>query len=148
MTTINKNRDALYHYEILDTYEAGIELLGWEVSAAKNGRVTMKGGIVKNLGSELYLVNVHISPLEEHGSALDPLRSRKLLLHREEIGELLMAVQSKSMTIVPLRMYSTRGLIKVEIGLAKGRKRHEQNLARKRKAQEQKMRQEMKDLGV
>ena len=130
-----------------DKYEAGIELHGWEVKALKDGNVDFKGSYVKPLGNELFWINGKITPAGEKKDEYVIDRSRRLLLHREEINKLLHISQAKSMTIVPVRLYTTRGLIKMEIATAKGKKKFEQNLAKKRKSQEQKTSRALKDAG-
>lgn len=127
-----KNRKAYYDYEILDTWEAGIVLTGMEVKAVKNGQVNLKGShiVVKNVPTpELYLLNAHISAYKKTDPKklenYDPTRSRKLLLHKKEILRIMGKMQQKSLTVVPLRVYNKKNKIKVEIGLAKGKKLYE-----------------------
>ncbi|MCA9398039.1 SsrA-binding protein, partial [candidate division WWE3 bacterium] len=134
MPTLRKNRDVLHKYSLFDKYEAGIELYGWEVKAIKSGNIDFKGSYVKPLQNELYWINAKVAPLGELKEDYVIDRSRKLLLHREEVNKLLHISNAKSMAIVPVRLYTTRNLIKLEIATAKGKKKFEQSLAQKRKS--------------
>jgi len=147
MAGIQRNRDAYYKYEVKDTYEAGIELLGWEVNSIKHGNISLQGSYVKPLGNELYLVNAHVPVPTFVTTEADPLRSRRLLLKRAEITELLFESHKKGLTIIPLRIYTTRGKVKLEVALGKGKRRFEQEIARKKKTQEKKLKQDLKDSG-
>lgn len=121
--TIITNRKARHEYHIEQAFEAGIVLQGTEVKSLREGRANLQEGFCAFQNGELYLHGVHISPYT-HGNQNnhDPVRSRKLLLHRRELVKLDKAVAQKGYTIVPLRLYFKRGLAKVEIGLAKGKK--------------------------
>lgn len=120
---ILKNRKALYDYEILETYEAGIALLGTEVKSIRAGRIDIKDAFARVIKDELYLINAHISPYS-HGNINnhEPLRDRKLLLNRNEINKMTGKMAQKGLAIVPLSMYFKDGRVKVEIALAKGKK--------------------------
>jgi SsrA-binding protein len=122
------NRKAFHDYEIGDKFEAGIMLKGTEVKSLRDGRVNLKDSYASvNARGELMLHNCHISPYS-HGNIMnhDPLRSRKLLLHRKEINKLMGQTQQKGLTLVPLRVYfSPRGYAKVELALARGKKHHD-----------------------
>ena len=128
------NRKAFHDYHIGETYEAGISLLGTEVKSLREGKANLKDSyaIVKN--NELFLLNCHISPYS-HGNILnhDPLRTRKLLLHRKEINKLYGHITQKGFTLVPLKIYFKNGKAKVEIGLAKGKRQYEKRDAVKEK---------------
>lgn len=117
------NRKARHEYTILDTYEAGIVLKGTEVKSLRKGNANISDGyaVVKN--AEVWLSGVHISPYE-HGSTsnVDPVRDRKLLLHRKEIGKLAAKIQQKGLTLVPLKLYFIHGVAKILIGVAQGKK--------------------------
>ncbi len=120
------NRKARHDYFILDTYEAGLVLQGSEIKSIRAGQISIKEAYVRVDGREAWLVNAHIAPYEP-ASRLnhDPLRPRKLLLHSREIGKLWDEVRKKDLTIIPLRVYLSRGLAKVEIGLARGKKKYD-----------------------
>ena len=132
-----RNRAARHEFHIFQKLEAGIELLGTEVKSAREGRVNLKDAYGKIRNGEIFLVNAHISPYT-HGNREnhDPLRPRRLLLHRAEIRKLAKAVDTAGMTLVPLAMYLKNGRIKVEIGIAKGKKIHDKREdSRKREAE-------------
>ncbi|MBS0016522.1 MAG: SsrA-binding protein SmpB [Arthrospira sp. SH-MAG29] len=124
---LTDNRKARYLYEILDTYEAGIELKGTEVKSIRAGRSNLQDGYALVRDGEVWLINVHISPYENTSNFFnhDPRRTRKLLLHRKEINKLIGQVEQKGLTLVPLKMYLKRGRVKVMIGLARGKKLHD-----------------------
>lgn len=124
MNEVAVNKRARFDYEILETYEAGIELFGFEVKSAKSGRANLAGSFAVLKGTELYLLNASIPPYQAKNTPQDynPDRTRKLLLHRAQIRELIGKVQQKGLTLVPLKMYNKKGLIKVLIGLARHKK--------------------------
>lgn len=117
------NKKAYFDYFIEDKYEAGIELYGTEVKSIRMGKVSIKESYIKIENNEVFIYNMHISPYEK-GNIFnrDPIRVRKLLLHRSEINKLSGKVTEKGYTIVPLQVYIKHGLAKVEIGLGKGKK--------------------------
>lgn len=120
---VAENKKARFDYELLETYEAGIELAGPEVKSVKLGHVSIKEAFVVGKDKELWFINGHISPYNPATSNnVDPKRSRKLLLKRSEIDHLISKVQTAGLTIVPVKMYLKNGLIKLEIALAKGKK--------------------------
>ncbi len=121
------NRKAYHDYFIEEKFEAGIMLQGTEVKSLRDGRVNLQDSYANVREGQIFLHHCHISPYS-HGnlSNHEPLRTRKLLLHRKEINKLLVKTQQQGLTIIPLRIYfSKRGLAKVEIGLAKGKKQHD-----------------------
>ena len=124
--TVCENRKARHDYFIHETYEAGIELFGTEVKSLRAGKANLKDayGAVKK--GELFIEGMHISPYEQ-GNIFnkDPLRVRKLLMHKSEIGKLAGATSEKTMTIMPLQVYFKNGRAKLEIGLAKGKKNYD-----------------------
>lgn len=133
------NRKAKHDYELLDTFEAGLVLTGSEIKSIRAGHANLREGYVQPRDGELWLLNTHIAAYEEAGKfGHDPLRPRKLLLHRREIDRILTRVQEKGLTIVPTVLYLTHGLAKVEIALARGRKQYDkrENL-RERESQRQ-----------
>jgi SsrA-binding protein len=121
---VSTNRKAFHDYFIEERYEAGIMLQGTEVKSLREGRVNLQDSYASVRGSEVFLHQCHISPYS-HGNIMnhDPIRVRKLLLHKTEIHKLLGKTQQKGLTLIPLRIYfSKRGYAKVELGLAKGKK--------------------------
>ena len=133
--TIAENRKALHDYFIEERYEAGIALEGWEVKAIRAGRAQIKEAYVIVQGDELFLIGAHISALAEASTHVhpDPVRTRRLLLHAEEIRKLIGKVQRAGYTLVPLDLHYTRGRIKLGIGLAKGKKQYDKRAAEKEK---------------
>jgi SsrA-binding protein len=124
---ITDNRQARFLYEILETYEAGIELTGTEVKSLRAGKVNLKDGFVRIRGGEAYLLNVHISPQNTVGQFFnhEPMRNRKLLLHDKEIRKLIGQTEQQGLTVIPLKLYFKRGWVKVAIALARGKKVHD-----------------------
>jgi SsrA-binding protein len=117
------NRKARHDYFIDDVYEAGIALTGTEVKSLRAGKVSLRDCYAEVQNGEIFLFNMHVSPYEKGNQFNhDPLRTRKLLLHRQEIVRLLVRTQQKGYTLVPLRLYFKRGKVKVELGLARGKK--------------------------
>ena len=131
--SIVDNRKAFHDYFIEERFEAGIVLEGWEVKAIRAGRVQLKEAYVVIRNGEIYLIGAHISPLGSASTPVkpDPTRTRKLLLHAEEIRKLIGKVERAGYTLVPLNMHYSRGRIKVEIGLAKGKKQYDKRQAEK-----------------
>lgn len=134
---IAQNKKARHDYTIVDTMEAGIVLQGTEIKSIRNARINLKDGFVRVRNNEAWLMNVHISPYEQ-GNIFnhDPLRTRKLLLHKKQIQRLLVETKNTGMTIVPLKVYIKNGFAKVLIGLAKGKKEYDKRESIKRKEQE------------
>lgn len=128
--TITTNKKAFHDFRIDQKIEAGISLVGTEVKAVKNGNVDLRDGFAFIRNGEAFLRNVHIGQYA-FGNRVnhDPTRERKLLLHKQEIGKLYSRIREKSYTLVPLRVYTTRGLIKVELGLAKGKRQYDKKEA-------------------
>jgi SsrA-binding protein len=121
--TIANNRAAYHNYFILETVEAGLELQGTEIKSLREGGANLREGYVTMRGGEAFLVNVHISPYERgHSSNHEAKRERKLLLHRAEIIRLGITIKQKGLTMIPLRLYWLRNRVKLEIGLAKGKR--------------------------
>ena len=131
---IAENRKAFHDYHILDTFEAGLVLMGTEVKSIREGRVNLRDSYARTEGGEVFVYNVHIQPYSHRGYAdHDPLRKRKLLLHQHEILKLIGKVMEKGMTLVPLRMYFKNGRVKVALGLAKGKQAHDKRETIKRR---------------
>jgi len=131
--SIAENRKAFHDYFIEDKYEAGIVLEGWEVKAVREGRVQLKEAYVIIQRGELYLIGCHVTPLGSASTHVRPdaIRTRKLLLHSEEIAKLIGKVERSGYTLVPLDLHYTRGRIKAQIGLAKGKKQYDKREAEK-----------------
>ena len=131
--SIAQNRKAFHEYFIEQKFEAGIVLEGWEVKAIRANRAQLKEAYVVVRNGEIYLIGCHISPLPTTSTHTrpDPVRTRKLLLHAEEINRLIGSVERAGYTLVPLELHYARGRIKVEIGLAKGKKQHDKRQAEK-----------------
>ncbi|MBZ4663015.1 MAG: smpB [Caloramator sp.] len=121
--TLAENRKARHDYFIEETYEAGIELVGTEVKSVKLGKANLKDSYAEVKNGEIFVYNLHISPYEK-GNIFnkDPLRPRKLLMHKSEIRRLAGLVSQKGYTLIPLSLYQTRGLVKMQLALAKGKK--------------------------
>ncbi len=130
-----ENRYAKFQYEILETIEAGIELLGTEVKSVRNGKANLRDGYCSFRDGEILLLNVHISPHTNVGSFFnhEPLRNRKLLLHKKEIIKLKSNTEKKGLTIIPLSIYLKGSWIKLTIGIGKGKKLHDKRQADKQK---------------
>lgn len=131
---VANNKKAYHDYFIEDTYEAGITLAGTEVKSLRMGKCSIKESFIKIEKGEVFIYGMHISPYEK-GNIFnkDPLRVRKLLLHRRQIGKLVGQIAEKGYTLVPLKVYFTGSLAKVEVGLAKGKKLYDkrQDIAKK-----------------
>lgn len=131
--TIALNKPARHEFFIEDTFEAGLALEGWEVKSLRAGRIQLKESYVLLRNGEAWLFGAHISPLLSASTHVhpDPLRTRKLLLHRRELDQLIGAVERKGYTLVPLAMYWSKGRVKLEIGLGKGKKQHDKRAVEK-----------------
>jgi len=131
--TIALNKKAKHDYFIQERYEAGIALEGWEVKSLREGRVQLKESYVTIKDGEAYLFGAHITPLPTASTHIhpDPVRTRKLLLHRGELDKLIGLVERKGFALVPLALYWKRGRVKLEIGLAKGKKLHDKRATEK-----------------
>jgi len=138
---VAENRKAFRDYHILDTWEAGVVLLGTEVKSIREGRVNLRDSFARIEKGEVWLHNVNISSYSHRGYAdHEPLRQRKLLMRREEIRKLIGKTAEKGMTIVPLRMYFKKGRVKVAVGLAKGKKDYDKRETIKRRETERETR--------
>lgn len=140
-TNIAENRKALHDYHLLETFEAGVVLLGTEVKAIREGRVNLRDSFARVEDGEVYLYNVNISPYSHRGYAdHEPLRRRKLLLRREEIRKLIGKTVEKGLTLVPVRMYFKNGRVKVALCLARGKKDYDKRETIKRRETERETR--------
>ena len=133
--SIVQNKKAFHDYFVEERFEAGIALEGWEVKAIRAGRVQLKEAYVIVSNGEVFLIGCHMTPLPTASTHIqpDPTRTRKLLLNATEISRLIGAVERSGYTLVPLDMHYVRGRVKVEIGLAKGKKQHDKREAEKDK---------------
>ena len=133
-SSIAENRKAFHDYHILETFEAGVALLGTEVKAIREGRVNLRDSFARVEGGEVFLYNVNISPYSHRGYADHaPLRQRKLLLHKDEIRKLTGKTVERGMTLVPVRLYFKNGRVKVALSLAKGKKEYDKRETIKRR---------------
>ena len=144
---IAQNKKARHDYHILETFEAGVVLQGTEIKSIRNSRINLKDGFVRVRNGEVFLVNVHISPYEQ-GNIFnhDPLRTRKLLLHKRQIRQLEAESKNAGITIVPLKVHIKDGYAKVLIGLAKGKKEYDKRESIKQKDQERQIRRIVKNI--
>ena len=144
-----KNKKAYFDYHILEKIEAGVQLYGHEVKSVRQGKISLAGSYISVKDGEVFLINCDIAPYQPRNIPFDynTKRDRKLLLHKKEIAKLATKAEEKGVTVIPLRVYDTRGLIKLEIGIAKGKKKWDKRETIKRRDTERKMRQEMKKSG-
>ncbi|MCX6752863.1 MAG: SsrA-binding protein SmpB [Candidatus Nomurabacteria bacterium] len=147
MANYAENRKARFDYEILEKYEAGIELLGTEVKSVRGGRMSLEGAFVIVRGSEAFIINANIPPYQVKNtpSSYDPLRNRKLLLTQKEIAELGGSEKNKSLTIVPLSVYNKGSKIKVNIALVKGKKQFDKRETTKKRETDREVRRTLKN---
>ncbi|HUG78509.1 MAG TPA: SsrA-binding protein SmpB [Burkholderiales bacterium] len=133
--SIVQNRKAFHDYFVEERYEAGLALEGWEVKAIRAGRAQLGEGYVMVRGAEIFLIGAHISPLATVSTHYtpDPTRSRKLLMHAEEIRRLIGKVEQRGYTLVPLDLHYKKGRIKLEIALARGKLKHDKRAAEREK---------------
>lgn len=140
-----QNKKARHDYSILETYEAGIVLTGTEIKSIRDRRINLKDGFVQIRNGEAYMVNVHISEYAQGNQFNhDPLRNRKLLLHKKEIRKLGQATQDKGVTILPLKVYLKSGFAKVLIGVAKGKREYDKRETIKRRDEQRTIERVMK----
>lgn len=141
------NRKARFEYEILETYEAGLELTGTEVKSIRAGKVNLQDSFTLIREGEAWLLNMHVSP---HSTASrvfnhDPTRRRKLLLHRQEISRITGMIEKKGLTVIPLRLVLTKGWIKAHLAVARGKKLHDKRDALKEKSINRDIQRDLKD---
>lgn len=127
MSVLTENRKAYFNYEIIEKFEAGIELKGFEVKAIKTGRASLTGAFATIHDGQIFLTNFQVQPYQTKNTPPDyePTRSRRLLLNKKEIAYLIGKMQSERLTLVPLKLYTKGNLVKVELGLARGKKQFE-----------------------
>ena len=145
---IAENRKAFHDFHLLETFEAGLVLLGTEVKAIREGRVNLRDSFARVEDGEVFIYNVHISPYSHRGYAdHEPLRRRKLLLHRSEIRKLIGKTVEKGMTLVPTRLYFKDGRVKVAVSIAKGKKDYDKRETIKKRETDRETRAAVKSRG-
>lgn len=146
MANYVENRKARFNYEILDKFEAGIELLGSEVKSIRSGQMSLEGAFIIVRGGEAFLINATIPPYQPNNviKDYDPLRNRRILLTKKEIGELAGSEKNKSLTIVPLSLYNKNRKIKIQIALVKGKKKFDKRESIKARDTDRELRREYK----
>ena len=145
---VARNRKARYEFEILDTYEAGLELRGPEVKSLRAGEVSFQDAFARVAAGEVWLHNLHISPYEAANRFnVDPVRPRRLLLNRQEIRQIAVKTEEKGLTLVPLEIYVSRGYAKLQLAVGRGKKLHDKRETLKRRQQDREARRAMEDRG-
>lgn len=149
MDVITENKKAYFNYQILEKFEAGLVLIGQEVKSIKSGRINLAGSYVALRGGEFFLVGCNIPPYQPKNAPSDynPERSRKLLLRKQEIKCLIGKARQKGLTLLPLKVYTKRGKIKLEFGIAKGRRRFDKRELIKKREAEKTMERTLKSRG-
>lgn len=144
--TYAENKKGFFDYEILEKYEAGVVLEGHEVKAVKTGKVSIAGSYVKLMGQEAFLVGAVIQPYQPLNAPknYDPKRSRKLLLNKKEIDSFIGKTNEKGLTMVPLRVYDKKGRVKLEIGLARSKKKADKREKIKKREEKRKLQRALK----
>ena len=142
---IASNKQARYNYHILETYEAGMALRGNEVKSLREAKANLSDSFAKVDKKEIWLYSLHISPYSKNSDhKYNPIRVRKLLMHKEEIKKLLAKTAEKGLTLVPTKLYFKRGRVKIELGIAKGKKMFDKREDIKRRTQEREVREQIK----
>ena len=145
---VARNRKARHEFEILDTYEAGLELRGPEVKSLRAGEVSFRAAFARVSAGEVWLHNLHISPYEAANRFnVDPVRARRLLLNRQEIRQIAVKTEEKGLTLVPLEIYFSRGYAKVQLAVGRGKKLHDKRETLKRRQQDREARRAMEGRG-
>ncbi len=144
---IARNRRASHDYHLERTYEAGLVLRGSEIKSIRANRINLQEGFVQEREGELWLMNVHISPYEQAGvyGYVDPMRPRKLLLHKKEIAQIMSKIRERGYTVVPTMVFLQRGRAKIEIALAKGKKQYDKRADLAKRDSDRQMRQALKE---
>lgn len=144
---ITRNRKASHDYFLEDTFQAGLVLTGTEIKSIRANRISLQDGFVEERDGELWLLNVHISPYEQAGiyGKVDPIRPRKLLLHKREIAQVITQLRERGYTCVPTMIFLQRGKAKVEIALAKGKKLYDKRATIAKRDSDREIRQAMKE---
>ncbi len=146
MKILSENKKAYFNYNILEKFEAGISLLGQEVKSIRLGRINLAGSYVTLKGEEVFLIGANIPPYQPKNTPTDynPERLKKLLLKKSEIKYLIGKIKQKSLTLIPLKVYTKRGKIKLEFGITKGRKKTDKRDLIKKREAEREMKRELK----
>ena len=149
MKVLSENKKAYFNYEIVDRFQAGICLQGQEVKSIKSGRINLAGSYVVLRSEEVYLVGAKVPPYQPKNAPgdYDPERSRKLLLRKAEIKQLIGKTKEKGLTLVPLKVYTIKGRIKIEFGVAKGRKKTDKRQLIKKRETDKEIERELKFRG-
>lgn len=149
MKVLATNKKALFNYEVLKKYQAGLVLHGWEVKSIKNGHASLKESYVKVIDGEAMIEGMHVAMWRGAGEIKEFMldRSRKLLLHQQEINQLLAGVKIKGQTIVPLNLFLDKNKIKLEIALARGKKKYDKREKLKEKDQIRQINRDLKHMG-
>ena len=144
---IAKNRKARHDYQLEDTYDAGLVLMGSEIKSIRANRVSLGEGFVQERGGELWLMNVHIAVYDEASifGHTDPLRPRKLLLHKREIAQIISRMRERGYTVVPTMIYLSKGRAKVEIALARGKRMYDKRQAIAKRDADRQIRRALKE---
>lgn len=146
LKTLARNKKAGFDYEILESFEVGIELKGTEVKSIRAGKVNLKEGYAAVENGEVFLKQVHVSPYEQGNIFnVDPLRVRKLLLHKDQIARLIGETKEKGYSLIPLSMYLNRGKVKVQLAIAKGKKNYDKRQSIAKKDAERRLQREMRE---
>lgn len=147
MPTITTNKKAFHNYQVLEKYEAGVILTGAEVKSVKSGHINLTGGHASLRGNELWLVNCHISPykMASNQKKHESDRDRKLLMKKKEISSMIGQLKAKGLTILPLSVYTKGGLIKVGLGLCRGKKSHDKRQSIKKRESDRRLRRVMRN---
>jgi len=149
MGVLSENKKAYFNYEILEKIEAGIALIGQEVKSIKTGRINLAGSYVGLANNELFLIGANVPPYQPKNAPPDylPERPRKLLLKKQEINYLIGKIKEKGLTLVPLRIYTKKAKIKIEFGIARGKKKADKRDSIKKKALNKEIERELKTRG-
>jgi SsrA-binding protein len=144
---IARNRRASFDYHLEKTFQAGIVLVGSEIKSIRANRINLQEGFVQEQEGELWLLNVHISPYEQGGvyGYVEPMRPRKLLLHKKEIAQIVSRIRERGYTVVPTMVFLQRGRAKVEIALAKGKRQYDKRDAESKRDSDRQIRQALKE---
>lgn len=149
MAILAKNKKAYFNYEILEKFEAGMVLIGQEVKSIRLGRMSLRGSFVVIKNNEIFLIGANIPPYQPKNAPkdYDPERSRKLLLKKAEIRRLIGKIKERGLTLVPLKAYTKKRLIKIEFGIAKGKKKSDKRQVIKKRESEREIKRELKSRG-
>ena len=146
MKLLANNKKAFYDYHIEEKFEAGLALLGSEVKSIKEGKVSIKESFITDRNGEIFILGMHVTPfVHAYDKDIDPTRDRKLLLHKKEISKLIASKEKDGYTLVPLKVYDSNGLVKIEIAIAKGKKLYDKRASIKQKEDKRKIERALKN---